>query len=277
MAAYIITALVIVIAMFFLLKALWKTAKILVIPIQIILFGILCFACFKIFFSKENVTQVNAAIEKSGIVEMNKEVLEKGGQAITKAISGNSSNISETDSVKSSETADSLPENADADLPGTKIFRTRNPKDPTEVKIIPENGKLRVICSFKGQTAFSPDKNAKINASKAEKLCTRGLFRFVKVQDGQRLEISNLAFISKKNENGLEIWNFKIPADSVKAVSDSTEDEEEDVAAETSSTTAAKESALEKKNTVQKNLKEKTEKNKSDEDSFFKMDTDSVF
>ena len=258
--------------------------KILVIPIQVILFGVLCFACFKIFFSKENVKQLNNAIENSGISEMNQALLEKGGDAIAKTVNGESSAPTETAPVNTPVAADAekvaakvqqtetLPDEEEEDLPGTKVFRTRNPKDPTFVKVIPVDNKLRIVCVFPGKTAFAPDKNAKINAAKADSLCRRGISRFIKLSAGMELEISGLSLITRTRTGNLEKWIFEVPRNGVKAAeAQEVEEGEEDTPA------PAKVTPAPAKKVTPAPAEEPRKKEKAADDDFFKMDTDKIF
>lgn len=287
MLNYIITAIVIIVAMVFLVKAMWKTSKILVIPIQIILFGVLCFACFKIFFSKENVKQLNNAIENSGISEMNQALLEKGGDAIAKTVNGESSAPAENAPVNTPVAEDAekvaakvqqtetLPDEEEEDLPGTKVFRTRNPKDPTFVKVIPVDNKLRIICVFPGKTAFAPDKNAKINAAKADSLCRRGISRFIKLSAGMELEISGLSLVTRTRTGNLEKWIFEVPRNGIKAAE--AQEVEEGEEGEEDTPAPAKVTPAPAKKVTPVPAEEPRKKEKAADNDFFKMDTDKIF
>lgn len=261
MLTNIITAVIIIISMIFLLKAMWKTAKVLIIPIQIILFLLLCFVCFKIFFSKENVKKLNQAVKDSEIAEINQSMLEKGSKSIKQAVGGSEKSAPEQSKPEQASTpvkpAPSIVAEKQLDeaeeIPGTRIFRKKNANDPTTVKVIPLANTLQIICSFKGKTAFSRDRNARFNAATAEKLCLRGIFLFCKVDSSQNLEISGLNIVKKVSYNGLEHWTYEIPRAMIKITEKNEQPE------------------LPVKKPV------KVEKKSSGNNDFFNMDTDKIF
>ena len=77
MILYIVTAVVVIVLMIYIIKALWSVSAMLVIPLQIILFLILAFLVFKIFFTKENVQKISTEIDKSGIIQAGQSTIEE--------------------------------------------------------------------------------------------------------------------------------------------------------------------------------------------------------
>ena len=84
------SGIVIIIAMVLLACVLWKVAKLILIPVQILLFLALMFIAYKLLFSPENMDKLSDKVKDGSIQELVDKAAGSAARMVKKAAAGNS-------------------------------------------------------------------------------------------------------------------------------------------------------------------------------------------